>query len=297
MSDRQKTNYVPPELLSVDKKKLRISEFISSDVERHDPSNIIRHNGKYYLWWMEHPRGTGGWKAGYIPWATSEDGYRWAVQGVALTKDAPGAWDELAVLAPYVVPNAGKFYMFYSGASKRDWPKRGMGFAVADTPDGPWKKHEKPILWPGDDGAWDDMIVADVNIILYRSQWLFYYKGRTMGDRSGDSQVGMAISDNLTGPYTRHSANPLFKGHAFSAWVHRNGVAAIGGGNAQVVYWSPDGIHFTETTRFENNSTGFYCPENFGNGINNRGVTWGFDTARDITQYIFRFDCTMGVAN
>jgi hypothetical protein len=87
-------------------------------------------------------------------------------------------------------------------------------------------------------------------------------------------------------------------------WVHRNGVAAIGGevdppGDA-CVRWSADGIHFVEAGVFPNKSTGFYCPENFetgpGAGTNNRGVTWGFDVVRDtIPRYIYRFDYSMAV--
>jgi hypothetical protein len=46
-------------------------------------------------------------------------------------------------------------------------------------------------------------------------------------------------------------------GHAFSAWVHRDVVAAIGGESeppeAQCVRWSEDGVHFVEAGVFSVN--------------------------------------------
>jgi hypothetical protein len=290
---------VPPELRNATRKKVE-TEGLDQDetLERHDPSNVLRYNGKYYLWYTEHlPKdpfiGT------YVQLATSANGYQWTVQGTALDKGQPGEPDEQGALTSYVVPHDGRFYMFYTRVPPTfrhyNTSKRGIGYAVADTPDGPWVKQKETILWPGDN-TWDDLCCDDANVLHREGKWWLYYKGRTLGDEPGDSMVGVAISDKLTGPYRKHPANPLFKGHAFAAWVHRTGVAATGGHEGKrVLHWAPDGIHFQVAGEFDNKSIGFYCPENFGDGTNNRGVTWGFDVARAKPRYVYRFDCNLTV--
>lgn len=286
---------IPPELRNATRKTVEM-EGIGQDkiLERHDPSNIIRYNEKYYLWYTEHLPDD-PFIDTYVQLATSADGYKWTVQGTALDKGNPGDPDEQGALTSYVVPHEGRFYMFYTrvpGSFRNaNESKRGIGFAVADTPDGPWVKQPETILWPGDN-TWDDLCCDDTNIIYREGKWWLYYKGRTLGDQPGDSRVGVAIADKLTGPYRKHPANPLFNGHAFAAWVHRDGVAAIGAGS---VLWSPDGIRFEIAGKFDNRSVGFYCPENFCDGTNNRGVRWGFDVARTKPRYVYRFDCDLTV--
>jgi hypothetical protein len=100
----------------------------------------------------------------------------------------------------------------------------------------------------------------------------------------------------LTRPYHKHPEDPLFAGHAFSAWVHRDGVAARGWND---LYWSPDGVHFVKAARMNLFSDGVYYPENFGNGKNPNGVRWGIASVlrgRGGTRnyYLVRFDCDLG---
>ena len=292
---------IPPELLDPEKKRVEITGIGQDRVlERHDPSNVIRHDGKYYVWYTEHRPGV-GFIDTYVQRATSQDGYHWEVQGKALGKGKPGDWDEKGALTCYVVSWQGRFYMFYTGVGANfvdaHHSKRGIGYAVAESPDGPWAKQEdQPILWPGDN-TWDDLCCDDANLIYRERKWWLYYKGRTLGDQPGQSQVGVAVSDKITGPYRKHPQNPLFPGHAFSTWVHRDGVAAIGGeAGGHFVRWSRDGVHFVKAGAFDNKSTGFHCPENFGNGTNSRGVSWGFDVARTKPRYVYRFDCTMRIS-
>ena len=48
----------------------------------------------------------------------------------------------------------------------------------------------------------------------------------------------------------------------------------------------------------KNQSTGFYCPENFGNGVNDRGVDRGFDVVIiDGNRYLQKFHYPMKVVN
>jgi hypothetical protein len=115
-----------------------------------------------------------------------------------------------------------------------------------------------------------------------------------------DSFTGLAQADTITGPYAKHEQNPLMTGHAGSAWIHRDGVAAIGGEvdppQNQCIRWSEDGVQFVEAGHFPNKSTGFYCPANFDNGVNSQGVTWGMDVIAGIKpRYLYRYDCDLNV--
>jgi len=104
------------------------------------------------------------------------------------------------------------------------------------------------------------------------------------------------MAAQVTGPYEKYEGNPLFAGHAFSAWVHRDGVEALCGVVSPSVLWSEDGLHFTEAGTMPNYSTGFYCPENFRNGTNFCGATWGLDChAVDGRRGLHRIDCMLDV--
>lgn len=305
---------IPPELRHVTKTVTPITGIAKApEMEHHDPSNVIRYNDRYYVWFTEHLSvhlGNDGFQDTYIKVATSEDGLHWEVQGVALDKGACGAPDEKGVLTSYVVPAEGKWWLFFLavGPAFED-PQRDVGglwVAEAETPDGPWHKHlDAPILWPGEAGTWDELCCDDPNLFYREGQWWLTYKGRRRGSHPMDSFVGLATADRIAGPYTKHPESPLMTGHASSMWIHRNGVAAIGGEvdapGDSCVRWSEDGLHFVEAGVFPNKSTGFYCPANFHTGpdagVNPAGVTWGFDVVRGvIPRYIYRFDCSMRVA-
>jgi len=254
-------NMVPLELQNPTKTYVKISGLgRDSRFERHDPSNIIRFKGKYYLWFTEHPRGTTDKDGGYwIRWATSPDGYTWTLHGKAIEKGQPGDLDEQNALTSYLVPYNGKFYLFYTATNYAEFPRWGITYAVAESPDGPWQKSGVRLLWPSDEESdWDCIRCDDTNIIFRSGKWWLYYKGRSK--KSKYTQVGVAVSDNLLGPYQKSPANPLFLGHAFSAWVHRDGVAAVSGMSkiGNMLLWSRDGLNFTVVSLFDNRSTGFY---------------------------------------
>jgi predicted GH43/DUF377 family glycosyl hydrolase len=299
MSDERAIS-VPKELAEATKEKVVLDVFISPEHERHDPSNIIKHDGKYYVWFTEHPKGTSGWaKSSTIQYATSSDGYDWTIEGTAVSHGQPGEWDEQGTLTAYVVPNEGKFHLFYTGVGpefkERHNSKTGIGYAIADSPEGPWDKCAEPILWPTDD-EWECLNNDDTNIIYREGKWWLYFKGKPRNNDSAATQIGVAISENLTGPYEKHPANPLFKGHALTAWVHRDGVAAMTGFDVTgELLWSEDGIHFVKVKDLRNKSTGVYCPNNFKDGSNDDGVTWGFDVQAGRPRYIYRFNADMTV--
>jgi hypothetical protein len=283
---------------------------------RHDPSNIILHEGTYYVWWMERDQvlnDEGLPVKCTLPWrlafATSKDGKTWTYRGAALPHGKPGEWDDQGFAAPFCVPHEGKYYLFYNPTGttypeplaypRAGW--RGLTYAVAETPEGPWKKCTEPVLSPGKKGAYDDYLIADVNIIHFKDKWWLYYKSVSIdpvtNQRRPAIDVGVAVSDSLTGPYVKHPLNPVFNGHAFTAWVHRDGVAARGHGKS--LYWSTDGVHCVKTADVPLFSDGWYMPESFGGGPNPKGVSWGIASRnlsgqRGLLNWeVYRFECDL----
>ena len=275
----QKGN-IPKELIDVRGTYEYIECLDDTNHHHHDPSNIIKYNDLYYLYYTEHPRVTNGWE-GYIRCATSKDGYKWEDKGIAIPRGKKGDIDDLAAITSYVVPYDGKFYLFYTAYGSKESELRGISYAIADTPDGPWKKSGKKLLWPsGNHDDWDGVHIDDANIIFYKNKWFLYYKGRPIKDGKKVSPnktiIGVATSNNLTGPYKRYENNPVFEGHALTAYIHRDGVVGFG----FKTFWSEDGFNFIKVSNWSSGTIGVYCPENFGNETNYKGVSWGMHVAK-----------------
>ena len=294
---------IPEELFSPGKKSVETAGLPSDD--NHDPSNIIFYNGNYYLWYTQHvitpEQPYDHFAHTRIDYITSPDGIHWEYKGIAVDKGGEGDLDEKGALTAYVVPHNDKFYMFYSAIpgyfSKDTVSKRGITVAMSDTPDGPWIKTGKKILWGSEDGRWDDHFNGDAHIIRYKNQWWFYFKGVGIGDKPDETQLGIAVSDNLLGPYLKHEANPLIHSHAFSVWKHGTGIALVAGKHSeQNVFYAPDGLHFKKSGPFPNKSTGFYYPDNFRDDGRNKGITWGVDVRENGVRELYRFECNFGNA-
>lgn len=287
---------LPPELRAVAVTITPIPALAAvPEFDRHDPSNIVRVADRY---WVYYTRNIDDHADVTVHVASSADGVAWEDHGLALGPGAPGAWDESGTIAPYVVPHEGMLYLFYTGFQNGDLATRDLGVAVAEHPLGPWTRFdENPVLRRDPDPeAWDSGMLGDSNVIFREGRWWLYFKARRDLETPRETRIGVATAPHLTGPYEKHPANPLFPGHAFSAWVHRDGVAALCGVISPAVLWSQDGLQFVEAGTMPNYSTGLYCPGNFGDGINPRGVRWGLDCYTvDGRRGLHRFDASMAV--
>lgn len=287
---------IPPELVTAEKSTTVIEALRPvAGFDRHDPSNIVLHDGRY---WVFYTRNVDDHREVSVHFASSEDGLAWVDHGEALGHGPAGAWDESGTIAPYVVPHDGRFHLFYTGFRNGDLATRDLGCAIADSPAGPWNRCDaNPILRRSTDPeAWDSGMLGDSNVVFRKGRWWLYFKSRRADESSSETRIGVAVADHLTGPYRKHPANPLFAGHAFSAWVHRDGIAALCGVVSPAVKWSPDGIHFVDAGEMPNTSTGLYCPANLGDGTNPHGVRWGLERyTENGTRGLRRFDCTMSV--
>ena len=268
---------VPVDLRGVTTRTAAIDAFRPTpEFDRHDPSNVIRHAGRY---WVFYTRNVRNHQAVAVWCASSLDGCTWADVGEVLGRGTPGGWDESGAIAPYCVQHRAKFYLFYTGFRNGDLATRQLGCAVADHPQGPWRRlATNPILTQSPDGdAWDSGMLGDSNVIFRDGKWWLYFKSRRDDQSHKDTQIGVALADTITGPFRKHSSNPLFAGHAFSAWRHRDGVAALCGAVSAQILWSRDGLAFQRAGTLPNQSTGLFTPEADQDPNHLHGFDWWLD--------------------
>jgi hypothetical protein len=251
-------------------------------VTRRDPSDIITVNGRYYVYYSKATGKTFGFGTGdpdkkVFPWdksevwyATSEDGWTWKEQGLAVGRGPGGAFDDRSVFTPQVMMHEGKYVLVYQTvkAPYVNRVKNQVGMAIGSSPDGPFKKLKQPILSPAADGEWlgnedsrfkvkkqgafDSHKVHDPTLLFYMDKFYLYYKGERMGERKtfGGREIkwGVAIADRLEGPYIKSPYNPITNsGHELCVWPHADGIAALiitDGPERNTIQWSPDGINF-----------------------------------------------------
>ncbi len=251
-------------------------------VTRRDPSSVINVDDLYYVYYSKASGetkgfGTGDPEAKVFPWdkteiwyATSEDGWEWKEQGLAVGRGEPGAYDDRSVFTPEVLAHEDKYILVYQTV-KAPYVKRvknQVGMAIANSPSGPFNKLAEPILSPADDGAWegegdnrfltkkqgsfDSHKVHDPTLIFYENKFRLYYKGERMGERMtfGGREIkhGVAISEKLEGPYIKSPYNPISNsGHEICIWTYQGGISALittDGPERNTIQWSPDGINF-----------------------------------------------------
>lgn len=228
--------------------------------DRHDPSNVVCWEDRYWVYFThnidDHRRVT-------IHLGSSADGLHWDDHGLALDRGAIGGWDESGVIAPYVVIHDGTFHLYYTGFRDGDLATRDLGVATGPSPRGPWTRHVgNPVLRRCPEAAaWDSGMLGDSNVLHRDGQWWLYYKSRRAGETNRETRIGVATAEVPTGPFRRRPENPLFAGHAFTAWTHAGGVAAVCGVASPKLLWAADGIRFEEAGVLATESTGLFTPE------------------------------------
>ena len=201
---------------------------------RTDPSDIIRVNGVYYIWYTK-----GRQESRYdatIFYAASFDGENWTEQGQAIARGPKDTWDEQSVFAPNILIANGKYWLYYTAVPKpftnkgNKVTKSAIGVASSDSPDGPWTKFESnPVLLPSDNPAdFDSMRVDNACLIIREGKIWLYYKGRQWESVPHSTKTGVAIADKPTGPYTKHKNNPVINGgNEVVVWPYGDGVIVM----------------------------------------------------------------------
>ncbi len=158
---------------------------------------------------------------------------------VALPPRGAEFWDGLCTHNPTVRKFGDKYYIYYMGNTgdgmvpsapgkeSLNWVHRNnqrIGVAVADNPNGPWTRFDKPLIdiTDGDDQAIDALMTSNPSITSRPGGgYLMVYKvvGKKFPAPNGGPVLhGIAASDSPTGPFLKHD-KPTFevKGERFPA--------------------------------------------------------------------------------
>lgn len=299
-------------------------------ITRRDPSKVIFENGKYYVWYTYRntpvkPVGmarakeandtipSSDWDLSDIWYATSEDGFTWEEQGVAVArppKPQPG-WR--SVTTTDILKWKGKYYLYYqafmeaSGLKGDNCP---VAVSYADSPDGPWTPSHKIVIPNGAEGEWDQFKIHDPYPLVHDGKIYVYYKSgfddRPEFKPSKIRMQGLAIADDPLGPFEKHPLNPLLNsGHETTLFPFKEGVAAIvqrDGMEHNTVQYAKDWVNFeiASITELLPIAAGPFIPDAFTDTKDGRGITWGLshfinaggDWARNHT-ILTRFDCDL----
>lgn len=257
-------------------------------VMRRDPSDIIKVKGLYCVWYTK-----GKVADGYdatVWYATSPDGQTWTEKGEAVVRGVEGSWDAQSVFTPNILVAKGEYWLFFTAVPKpftnagNKVTKSAIGIAVANSPDGPWKKLDRnPILRTSDDpAAFDSMRVDDACLIVRDSRYWLYYKGRQWDNTPAHTKMGVAIAERPSGPYVKHPVNPVIAGgHEVLAWPLGKGVVAlINIGPVEIgrtLQYAPDGLTFSKMQDLRQipRAAGAYRPEAFTDSGTGTMPEWG----------------------
>lgn len=290
---------------------------------RRDPSAVIKVGDTYYMWYsFSHTfdeNKIAPWDLNDIYYATSKDGWTWQEQGLAVGRGEPGSFDHRSVFTTEIFVHDGKYYLVYQAAGDEDgiYNRNVVAMAWANSPDGPWTKLDKPLLYPTytDELFFDNNAVHDPCIVFYNSKFYLYYKGECNCQGAAgckkwcnpvcglNKQVkwGVAIADSPTGPYVKSEYNPITNtGHEVMVWPYKTGIAILqhqDGPEAKTIQYAADGFNFEIKGKVNNipEAAGlFRAPLSDNNP--HAGVTWGvghqlkWDAGPKGWMYIYRFD-------
>ncbi len=213
------------------------------------PSKNIFSDPEYNIWCGSVIKGKNGkYYMLYSRWPRAHSHYAWLPSSeIALAKaDKPEGpykhikvvlksrgsqyWDGVATHNPAAIEYKGKYYLYYMGstgksfvqqpASMKDdnwWEYRNnqrIGVAVADDPEGEWKRFDKPVLDVSKDStAFDALMVSNPAITVdTKGRAVLVYKQVAKNNtiKGGKVRFGVAFSNSLLGPFTKHP-EPIFQ--------------------------------------------------------------------------------------
>jgi hypothetical protein len=291
-------------------------------ISRRDPSKVILHNGKYYVWYTYRntptpPQGadksndtipSSDWDLAEIWYATSTDGFSWEEQGVAIKRPEKPIVGWRAVTTTDILEWKGKFYLYYQGFMEASG-KRGddcpVAVSYADSPDGPWTPYNKIVIPNGAEGAWDQFSIHDPYPLVYKGKIYLYYKSDFGIKPDWIRMQGLATADDPLGPFTKHPLNPVISsGHETSLFPFKDGIAALvykDGNEHNTVQFAKDGVNFeiAAITELMPYAAAPYVPDAFTDTKDGRGITWGLSHfialggKGQFHSMLARFDCDL----
>ncbi|MGJ8659042.1 MAG: glycoside hydrolase family protein [Cellulophaga fucicola] len=199
-------------------------------------------DGLYHMFYSRWPKNIGWEWVNYseIAHATATSPFGpFTFQEVSLGDRGKEYWDGATTHNPTILKIKGKYYLYYMGNTgnkeivsapgnpKLNWEHRNnqrIGVAVADSPNGPWKRFDTPVLdiAHGNDKAHDALMTSNPSVCeMPDGKILMVYKavGKAFKLPAGGPVVHLvAIGDTPTGPFTKYP-DPIFvfKGERFPA--------------------------------------------------------------------------------
>ncbi len=164
-------------------------------------SSVVRHNGRYYMWYTGQTSGNSR-----IGFATSDDGIHWTRESKDPVLVPEADWEKVAVMCPDVVWNEEKklFEMRYSGGEQ--YEPNAIGYATS--PDGKtWTKYAaNPIFKPDPNCVWEQHKVTAGQAVR-RGEWVYlFYIGF---ENENLARIGIARSKDGITNWERMPANPI----------------------------------------------------------------------------------------
>jgi len=144
--------------------------------------SVVRRESLYYNFYSGFDGKT--WHTGE---ATASDGFHWQKQGRIISPQ-PDSWEGSYIAANgAALLDQGEFLYWYV-AGPRETPRIGL----ARSPDGKqWSKRTAPVLGTGPRGSWDELGVADPDVLRIGDTLYMYYLGQ---DRARRQRLGVARS-------------------------------------------------------------------------------------------------------
>ncbi len=295
-------------------------------VSRRDPSKVLKIGDFYYVWYTRrrtkvNPVGRDNiasandeipivdWDLADICYATSQDGFNWREQGVAVPRAPKGSYGDRSLSTPDILVYDGRYYLYYQTFTTM-WRQNdcvNVSMAWADSPVGPWTRLDRPVIPQGNPGEWDGCAIHDPYPLVYQGQIWLYYKGAPVDKSAGNllRAQGVAMADHPEGPYVKSELNPVSNsGHETMLWPWEGGIASLlilDGPEKNTVQFAPDGLNFEPKAHvtLSPQAPGPFCPDAFADNGDGRGITWGLchinplGGGPDQGCYIIRFDCDL----
>ncbi len=211
--------------------------FRSKEFDIWGGSPIKGDDGKYHLFYSRWPH-----RLGHEAWVThSEIAHAvaespfgpWQHADVALPARGNTYWDGSCTHNPTVLKVDGKYYLYYMGnrgdqtvVKPLNWDHRNqqrIGVAVADSPSGPWKRFDKPVVdISADPNAIDALCVSNPAITVRPDGGvLMVYKTvakKLKMPSGGPVGASVALADHPTGPFEKLDVQPFaVPGERFAA--------------------------------------------------------------------------------
>lgn len=227
--------------------KIEFGKVSAKSVFRNDSlsiwggSLVKGEDGLYHMFYSRWPKKLGWEWVNYsvISHAVSESPFGpFQPKDDALPDRGAEYWDGSTTHNPTVHKFNGNYYLYYMGNTgdkkivsvpskpKINWVHRNnqrIGVAVADSPNGPWKRMDKPVLdISPNDGAYDALMTSNPSVCqMPDGKILMVYKavGKKHPLPGGGPVVHMvAIADSPTGPFKKYP-DPVFtfEGERFPA--------------------------------------------------------------------------------